>query len=591
MINMGVEQDLQFNPGNHSLDGDGKAFNASVRFFHWIRIRCFSSSFRIGLTNIFIASVLLHSNLWMSLSTRIVRRTTSTVPVGNGAEWMIQFDLPCWSVDIRSCRIWRLNGCWEWKINGIYCFKALVIFLFMLKKRLGHWSTSGKNNSLLSFPHRCVSDVSFEFWNFNESILRLNSLSSLVVRAIAPIFKRSTGRSIEARSILPWTISPIGFPSIQQLNRSSVNLFFSGRMLDCLDLKGSKTRNFTVTKDLFSSSRDVVRWRFEVIYSFSRVTSSSSLNFERNSPPTNGSCSIQPETGSTSTPFNISCPSWFDEDQIGRLFSFQSLHRFLWIFSTHVDRLLFGSLELSCLSSFGDFILLTRWLLSFEIETVVFVNGTISRRFVHNRIRTFSKISRRSSTDNRHRVPSFNFWTMEIQIKLDKWSHLSHNTSIFNKLCQVKSSFQVEFRHRPSRFLRSILHSLRAIRTRSSSSREIFLEEFNRQAEMRQFLAQFQFKQSISTLKTLEAQAKSLRQLTASSNQLTRHVIVRRFRLLVMLIWCVLFRETPLNGVWPWSQIVHSFRQNMSKDDLLQSATNLLTVTTSSSSFSCRPFF
>ena len=56
MIDMGVEQDLQLDPGNHSLDGDGKPFNASVRFFHWIRIRCFSS-LRIGLTNIFIGSL------------------------------------------------------------------------------------------------------------------------------------------------------------------------------------------------------------------------------------------------------------------------------------------------------------------------------------------------------------------------------------------------------------------------------------------------------------------------------------------------------------------------------------------------------
>ena len=44
MINMGVEEDLRLNPGNHSLDLDGKHFNASVRFFHWIRIRCFSFS-------------------------------------------------------------------------------------------------------------------------------------------------------------------------------------------------------------------------------------------------------------------------------------------------------------------------------------------------------------------------------------------------------------------------------------------------------------------------------------------------------------------------------------------------------------------
>ena len=80
--------------------------------------------------------------------------------------------------------------------------------------------------------------------------------------------------------------------------------------------QGSMTSNFTAIKDLFSSYGDVLRWRFEVSYSFSRVTSSSSLNFEMNSPPTNGSCSIHPSNGTTSTPFNVSCSSWFDEDQI-----------------------------------------------------------------------------------------------------------------------------------------------------------------------------------------------------------------------------------------------------------------------------------
>jgi hypothetical protein len=32
MINIGVEQDLQLDPGKHSLDGDEKPFNASVSF-------------------------------------------------------------------------------------------------------------------------------------------------------------------------------------------------------------------------------------------------------------------------------------------------------------------------------------------------------------------------------------------------------------------------------------------------------------------------------------------------------------------------------------------------------------------------------
>ena len=96
--------------------------------------------------------------------------------------------------------------------------------------------------------------------------------------------------------------------------RLNNSLFFSLSIRSILSFEGSMTNNFTATKDLFSSSRDVLRWRFEVIYSFSRVTSS--LNFEISSPRMNVSCSISPTIGRTSTPFFVSCPSWFDEDQI-----------------------------------------------------------------------------------------------------------------------------------------------------------------------------------------------------------------------------------------------------------------------------------
>ena len=35
-----------------------------------------------------------------------------------------------------------------------------------------------------------------------------------------------------------------------------------------------------------------------------------------NQPPSNGSCSINPNNGTTSTMFTISCPNWYDDDGI-----------------------------------------------------------------------------------------------------------------------------------------------------------------------------------------------------------------------------------------------------------------------------------
>ena len=57
-------------------------------------------------------------------------------------------------------------------------------------------------------------------------------------------------------------------------------------------------------------------WRFEVVFSFASETSSSALNFVINQPPTNGSCSISPLQGTTSTLFTVSCPDWVDDDGI-----------------------------------------------------------------------------------------------------------------------------------------------------------------------------------------------------------------------------------------------------------------------------------
>ncbi|CAF4318796.1 unnamed protein product, partial [Adineta steineri] len=42
----------------------------------------------------------------------------------------------------------------------------------------------------------------------------------------------------------------------------------------------------------------------------------SALNFIINQPPYNGSCSINPMNGTTTTLFTITCPNWYDEDGV-----------------------------------------------------------------------------------------------------------------------------------------------------------------------------------------------------------------------------------------------------------------------------------
>ena len=79
---------------------------------------------------------------------------------------------------------------------------------------------------------------------------------------------------------------------------------------------GQSTSNFTSLPRLFLAYPSIEYWKFEVTYVFATGTSSSALNFQINQPPSNGSCSISPMNGTTTTPFTLSCPFWFDTDEI-----------------------------------------------------------------------------------------------------------------------------------------------------------------------------------------------------------------------------------------------------------------------------------
>ncbi len=79
---------------------------------------------------------------------------------------------------------------------------------------------------------------------------------------------------------------------------------------------GRNTNHFTATNNLFLNYRNETLWKFEVIYTFQSVNSSSALNFMINQPPSNGSCQINPSNGNTSTIFTVTCSDWYNKDNI-----------------------------------------------------------------------------------------------------------------------------------------------------------------------------------------------------------------------------------------------------------------------------------
>ena len=120
-----------------------------------------------------------------------------------------------------------------------------------------------------------------------------------------------------------------GHPSRQWHNSrivgSSVSLSLSHLILTppTCDV-GSNSTNFTTTPDLFLTYPSIAYWRFEVLYSLTSTTGSSALNFIINQAPQNGSCSVSPPNGTTSTWFTIACSQWQDTDGI-KDYSFYSL--------------------------------------------------------------------------------------------------------------------------------------------------------------------------------------------------------------------------------------------------------------------------
>jgi hypothetical protein len=102
------------------------------------------------------------------------------------------------------------------------------------------------------------------------------------------------------------------------------SFFFFIYSIDHFIPLGSNTANFTSTINLFLPNPSIEYWRFEVVYSFPLELSTSALNFIISQPPQNGSCSINPLNGTTSTLFTISCPNWEDQDGI-QDYSFYSM--------------------------------------------------------------------------------------------------------------------------------------------------------------------------------------------------------------------------------------------------------------------------
>jgi hypothetical protein len=83
---------------------------------------------------------------------------------------------------------------------------------------------------------------------------------------------------------------------------------------------GRDTQNFTATSALFLNNPTFLYWQFESVYTVTTTNGVSSgagaIQFVINSPPANGTCTIDQTNGTTMTLFQIACSGWVDVDGI-----------------------------------------------------------------------------------------------------------------------------------------------------------------------------------------------------------------------------------------------------------------------------------
>jgi len=303
---------------------------------------------------------------------------------------------------------------------------------------------------------------------------------------------------------------------------------------------GMNTSKLTAMKTLFETNSQMKFWRFEVIYSFSIGRSLSALNFIINNRPNNGSCSIFPLIGNTSTSFEISCRNWFDENEI-KDYSLYISEENLFIayssISTFHVRLPLGTHQLLTIHIRDRFDCFTEYNLS---------SVTVIRHDEDNQLLKFANQNslaqilisilqelNRMNTENLDKISSYGIPVVSLSIS-------SLTTQRFSS--QIKP------------FNRSILIE--------------FDKKLQISADHREYLIKFIVNLPITTLNSIKLQSTTLVQLTKTTNELTRITLTLASQKCSQLTFSLI---SMLN------KITFEDLQFVAKE-LLQCASNILTV-------------
>lgn len=286
-------------------------------------------------------------------------------------------------------------------------------------------------------------------------------------------------------------------------------------------LFGSNTTNFTAIDQLFLHHPHISLWRFEVIYSFAFSPSSSALNFLLNQPPQNGSCSISPSNGTTSTLFTISCRNWFDDNGIKDHSLYHSSKSTLIAYSSvpiFEVRLPAGETPSFFVELFiqirDNYACITKYNLS---SVIVRPDLIEIKQFINQVEHSPSNlpnntIARLLASENQNIV-----------------------TQVMNSLSHQLNEMNIESIDRavylygipPTGIFISPLRSARLLEVTplNQSALDQYKAEINSHASIREYLLSFIIPLAITTSDSLEVQAACLAQLTNATSELTRMTI------------------------------------------------------------------
>ncbi|CAF0773839.1 unnamed protein product [Adineta steineri] len=285
MITRGSQQDLQLNPGAYSVDPDQHSFDASKwKYTYYCRIYGLYNfpNFQGILLPIENSKTDPYNPSCLSNQSGLIFGNLTTSPSSS---------LAILGGSLQSNQMYQFMVYMENRKNS--SIQATGYVLVTVDDTHPQLIVIGCVISIL-----CVPNLEYQFVNPTTQVA---------------LFAICVGNCINLQNI-KWNI-------YQGSDNSSSNytqwtLFNNTVLYENIWFFGKNTSNFTATNQLFLNNTQINLWRFEVVYTFSNETSTSALNFIINQPPYNGSCSINPMNGTTTTLFTILCPGWYDEDGI-----------------------------------------------------------------------------------------------------------------------------------------------------------------------------------------------------------------------------------------------------------------------------------